>query len=1162
MKNIITLSSFILSLSIVFSQQTWNELQNHSTNNNKSQEIVITDNGIIYSLVGNYSGNVGVELFKFVNNTEVSTGQLFNFPNINTISNSKIVADKGIDGHYICLPIATDSLAILKLTSNGILSLFGKAFINQMSIVGSDYKMKVDKINNKIFLFAPTGDLTLMVCNELDLNNINAGVIASTEETVSPLVGAYFDFDITISNSRLTCAFSGNDGLGFNTRLFSRDLSPVSSPWNSYGALGVPSFNSDNVVSLSSSLISDDVHLISRESTSAVNFAAFYKSINAASFVATSQTLPIYSPKLTPVIAKTIGVEKLRCGIFGDIANDSLRIMLDDPISQTLIQEGSAIPVAVNPQLEDIRMDFNTQKNRKVVQFCEVNTPSTIRRFVSNDPPTTITPITPINACLGTTTEIYSDFRMEDLNEDELSFVSITPSLGVTSLNFDPFLNGGTLKGYKLTVSLNANAIAGTAEQITVVITDGFDTITRIFSVIPVALPIPTFNVTSINVCTSDEVVDLYPFVDQPGGYFGFPAAEVFTNGGDLEIDDLDDISGNPSFYQNIEYKVSINGCVGTASIPFNLFVSPTVSLSIIPTICGQNNGEVIAVVLDESNLNISSSVVQNWTTGTTGLGINSLSGLSSGLYVHRIEDGNGCKVLTQFEIPIVDKFLNPASSDVSCFNGNDGKIILSPTTLTSPINYIWSSGQSTQDLINIPAGSYTVTATDATGCVLTETIIVDQADPIDIDLTVFNANCGITDGSAVINGIIGGTPNFTYLWSNNSSGNSISTIGLGNYWISVTDANLCSTTEYFSISEIGAGTITAEVTNPSCGLSNGIINVSFSTPQPLIDEVSWSTGALVEDMINIDQGQYICTLKVNNGCKSIKSWEIGKQKPMKQSICMVTVDSATTSNLVVWEPNIDSSITHWNIYRETATQGEFLKIDSVQVGSLSVFNDVVASPVARSWAYRISAVNECNVESELSATHRTVNINTVYTGTNPFMLWNPYEGIEFFNYVVWRSTDFGVTWQLQATLPSNQLTYTDNTISSTVLGLDYFVEVMLPSPCSAEKARNFNSTRSNRDKGAFSVGEGGEYSNNSIEESFLNNISVYPNPTSETINIRQETNNEIKVKLFNTLGMEVLTTEITNIENQVNLTTLEAGIYIIELSLEGKKRMVRIVKK
>jgi hypothetical protein len=193
------------------------------------------------------------------------------------------------------------------------------------------------------------------------------------------------------------------------------------------------------------------------------------------------------------------------------------------------------------------------------------------------------------------------------------------------------------------------------------------------------------------------------------------------------------------------------------------------------------------------------------WTkTGTSGTYATTqdLTGLAAGTYTAAISDANGCSFTSQTATVLAATPMTaPASTtNVTCYNGTNGAIDITPTGKAT-LSYLWSTGNTTQDLTNIKAGSYSLTMTDGDGCTSSYNYTVTQptalsasatkSDDTDASLSVGNGSINLTAS--------GGTTAYTYAWTGPSSYTSTSedptALKYGSYTVTVTDANACTTT-------------------------------------------------------------------------------------------------------------------------------------------------------------------------------------------------------------------------------------------------------------------------------------------------------------------------------------------------------------------------------
>ncbi|WP_338647682.1 MBG domain-containing protein [Flavobacterium sp. KS-LB2] len=257
-------------------------------------------------------------------------------------------------------------------------------------------------------------------------------------------------------------------------------------------------------------------------------------------------------------------------------------------------------------------------------------------------------------------------------------------------------------------------------------------------------------------------------------------------------------------------------------------------------------------------------------------------SGLSAGSYTVTVTDANGCSATRNFTITQPPAFSTATASqtNVSCNGGSNGSASVSPSGGTPGYTYFWSpSGGTAATASGLAAGSYTVTVTDANGCSATRNFTITQPPAFSTaTASQTNVSCnGGSNGSASVSPS-GGTPGYTYSWSP-SGGTAATASGLsaGSYTVTVTDANGCSATRNFTITQPPAFSIsTASQTNVSCnGGSNGSASVSPSGGAPGYT-YSWSpSGGTAATASGLSAGSYTVTVTDANGCSATRNFTI-----------------------------------------------------------------------------------------------------------------------------------------------------------------------------------------------------------------------------------------------------------------------------------------------
>jgi hypothetical protein len=215
------------------------------------------------------------------------------------------------------------------------------------------------------------------------------------------------------------------------------------------------------------------------------------------------------------------------------------------------------------------------------------------------------------------------------------------------------------------------------------------------------------------------------------------------------------------------------------------------------------------------------------------------------------------------------------ATGNVAC-SPSTGAVNLTTTGGSAPFTYAWSNGGSTQNLSGVIAGEYTVTVTDAAGCTISASDTVTAAIPLVLVPILDNPTCnGSNDGSINI-AVSGGLALYTYLWSTGNTLSTMSNVLAGSYGLTVTDANGCTATGSYTLTQpaviaatlskvddtnndpiLGTGTIT--MTNPTGGTSP----YTFLWTGPSITMANEND----QNLTTLDYGLYQVTITDVNGC-------------------------------------------------------------------------------------------------------------------------------------------------------------------------------------------------------------------------------------------------------------------------------------------------------
>jgi len=215
-----------------------------------------------------------------------------------------------------------------------------------------------------------------------------------------------------------------------------------------------------------------------------------------------------------------------------------------------------------------------------------------------------------------------------------------------------------------------------------------------------------------------------------------------------------------------------------------------------------------------------------------------------------------------------------PLEVTVTGQNGNstcepNGSATATATGGTEPYTYLWSNDGTTQTILFLDGGTYTVTVTDADGNTATGSVTITNASPLDpnagaTDETFVDGNDGTATSSA-----FGGTAPYSFLWSNGETTQSIINLAPGLYTVTVTDNSDCTAQQSVIVGAFGCPEITFDVfiLDAGCfGICSGAIDLEINGGTPAYTYI-WSNGLSTEDASGLCAGDYSVTIIDANGC-------------------------------------------------------------------------------------------------------------------------------------------------------------------------------------------------------------------------------------------------------------------------------------------------------
>ena len=329
------------------------------------------------------------------------------------------------------------------------------------------------------------------------------------------------------------------------------------------------------------------------------------------------------------------------------------------------------------------------------------------------------------------------------------------------------------------------------------------------------------------------------------------------------------DVSGLIPATYTVTVTDNTVGCIALGSFIVNQPAPLSITASVTNEKCADREG-IIAVTVSGGDENY----IYDWDNGETTA---TIQDLESGVYTVIVTDGNNCSMTDTFTVInevgdcIPDCDLTITSSilnDENC-GQSDGSINLAISTKYGPYSVTWSNGETTDGIVGLSAGTYTVTIQDNEGCEVSGSYdIQNQTGTLSTDIPfINNEQCGNGAGAIDIT-VLGGSPAYAFVWSNGENTEDINNLSAGSYSVTITDQTGCSLVESYTISN-ESGTLTQTYGNAVdevCGNSRGSIDITISggtVPYTYL----WSNGADTQDLKYIPAGAYSCVITDQTGC-------------------------------------------------------------------------------------------------------------------------------------------------------------------------------------------------------------------------------------------------------------------------------------------------------
>lgn len=461
------------------------------------------------------------------------------------------------------------------------------------------------------------------------------------------------------------------------------------------------------------------------------------------------------------------------------------------------------------------------------------------------------------------------------------------------------------------------------------------------------------------------------------------------------------------------------------------------------------------------------------------------------------------------------------SQDNINWIEAGSGTSVSGSFTFTPPVtnftSYLWNNGATTPSITVSEGGSYSVTATIGTTCSITSNSINVLVNPIPVTPTIsVSGSTTICQGESVILTSSYPTGN---VWSNGETTQSITVTQSGSYTVinggcSAPSAPIVVTVASQPSALLAPNNIVITTSPNQCVASN--VNLGSPTGQSCTN-FNITNNAPSEFPIGLTLVTW--SLVNENGTTITANQNVTVQFTYQPaSLCYVTSDENQPERNRIFINNANNvNVLEYQILREVSLN-QYNVIGNIPANQNS-FLDVISNNLSLSRKYRVNTISICNSNSIDTNTHATILLQSSLAVNGSVNLsWNPYLGLSYSSYNIYRKTGNG-SFELIETIPSSNDSYNDVTANVSTNTYQYYIGIEVPGCSTSTQGRNFTFSTNQIKSNILSTG-----STLGVSNPVLNSgVIIYPNPTLNILNIKTEGNlSYIKAEIYNIIGQKV----------------------------------------
>jgi len=551
-------------------------------------------------------------------------------------------------------------------------------------------------------------------------------------------------------------------------------------------------------------------------------------------------------------------------------------------------------------------------------------------------------------------------------------------------------------------------------------------------------------------------------------------------------------ISANQTGSYSATMKTSVAGCA-VASASVNIVVNPLPVATVSTSSGAFDFCEGSSLTLEAP---VGASGYQWYKDGTaiSGAVSSTLSASGSGSYAVEVTSSDGCSALSASQTVV--KNLNPTAtiSNASSLSFCDGgSVVLSAP---SGVSYAWSDGSTTQSITQSSSGQLGLTITDANGC-------SSVASPVTVNvysvpaLTVTSvSSTSICQGESVTLQAGGGFS--SYAWSNGATNQNLIATTVGSYSVTGTTSDGCTATSAAQTVTVNAAPV-ATITNNGVSVLCSGDSTTLTAPSGMSSYL-WSDGSTSQSLSVTSSGNYSVTVTNANGCVATSPTTV-------ITTSQITAPTVTSNGALEF---CDGGIVSLAV---PAGYSSFMWNNG------SGFSQIMATTSGDYYTQVINA-DGCSAYSD------TVSVTVFPTPPTPSISYTANDTLMI------SSEPTGNQWYFNGTIMQGE---TNDTLRPLNYG-NYSVRVVDSNSCEGDmSAMQF-------------------YNSIGLEESLVDRIKLYPNPTSGAVTLELGAVNVASIRIYDARGRLLEALSQCSGNCRIELGMFEDGLYqLVILTEEGK---------